>query len=554
MSENSLANNITSRGLTVKARLLLSFGAVVLLMVIAGIAGWWGMYSLHGDVKKTINTDVALAQLAADLENDVLTLRRFEKDTFININSADIVASYFNKWQVSLKKLRTDLDKARAVSPDDSQATLDEFASAIAAYETGYLQVHSMIVAGQITTTQQANTEITKFKDAVHHTEDFASTIKVDAQQRVASIDDALQARRNSLGLALLSLVVIAFFVAGSLALIITRRIVMTIRDAVALAKQVAAGKLGMESRIASDDELGELMRALQEMDRQLCAVIVGVRNAASTVSTAAREIAVGNTQLSDRTQEQASSLEQTAASVEEISASVKQNADNTNHATELARRARTIAETGGAVVQQAIDAMAEINRSSKRIVDIIGVIDEIAFQTNLLALNAAVEAARAGEQGRGFAVVASEVRNLAQRSAAAAKEIKGLILDSTDKVDTGSKLVEQSGMTLEEIVSSTKQVSAVVEEIAAANKEHSSGIMQINVAVTQLDSVTQQNAAAVEEMAATSKALESEAESLARQVGHFSILNDRNAATTHVVVPEWNSSHSPDAQQAQAA
>ena len=548
--------NGVRRTLTIKTRLMMSFGAVLILLIAAAGAGRWGMYSLHQDVTKTINSDVALAQAASELNTDVLMLRRFEKDSFININAPDTVASYFKKWQAALQELRDDLSRASGLADDSvSKSVLSDFSNAVAAYETGFLQVHSMMTSNQVTTTQQANAEMSKFKDTIHRTEDLAQEIKTSSEKRAGQIHDHLQSKRTSLDIALLVLALAALAVAGTLALYITRYITSAIDDAVVMAKEVADGRLGQEARQSCSDELGELTRALQNMDGHLCQVISSVRIAASTVSTAAREIAQGNDHLSERTQEQASSLEQTAASVEEITASVKQNSDNTTHATQLAHRARSIAETGGAVVQQAITAMAEINRSSKRIADIIGVIDEIAFQTNLLALNAAVEAARAGEQGRGFAVVAAEVRNLAQRSAEAAKEIKTLILDSTYKVESGTKLVEQSGETLTEIVSSTKQVSAVVDEIAAANKEHSSGIMQINHAVTQLDTMTQQNAAAVEEMAATSKLLEGQADELRKQVEHFQILNQsQSAATVRHEVPPFSALPRLDELQVRAA
>jgi methyl-accepting chemotaxis protein len=248
------------------------------------------------------------------------------------------------------------------------------------------------------------------------------------------------------------------------------------------------------------------------------------IKDATDTINTASKEIAAGNSDLSQRTEEQASSLEETASSMEELTSTVKQNAENAKQANQLAIGASDVAGKGGAVVSEVVVTMDSINESSRKIVDIISVIDGIAFQTNILALNAAVEAARAGEQGRGFAVVAGEVRNLAQRSAAAAKEIKTLIGDSVEKVEGGSKLVAQAGQTMEEIVSSIKRVTDIMAEITAASVEQSAGIEQVNLAITQMDEVTQQNAALVEEAAAAAEALEEQAQNLSVSVGTFKV------------------------------
>jgi methyl-accepting chemotaxis protein len=255
-----------------------------------------------------------------------------------------------------------------------------------------------------------------------------------------------------------------------------------------------------------------------------MVAMIGAVMEATSTISTGAREIAMGNTDLSQRTEEQASSLEETAASLEELTSTVRQNADNAQQANKLASTASEVAIKGGGVVTQVVRTMDDITASSRKISDIIGVIDEIAFQTNILALNAAVEAARAGDQGRGFAVVAAEVRNLAQRSANAAKEIKALISDSGAKVETGSKLVASAGQTMEEIVTSVKRVTDIMAEISAASREQSNGIDQVNTAVSQMDKITQQNAALVEEAAAAAKSMEEQTEELTGIVAAFQI------------------------------
>ncbi|WP_418145977.1 methyl-accepting chemotaxis protein [Variovorax paradoxus] len=298
---------------------------------------------------------------------------------------------------------------------------------------------------------------------------------------------------------------------------------------------RIANGDLS-ESVQARSARAGSLLFSIKRMQDQLTEVVVRIKSSSDAIATASGEIAAGNQDLSSRTEEQASSLEQTAASMEELTSTVKQNADNARQANQLALSASEVAVKGGNVVGQVVDTMASINASSKKIVDIIGVIDGIAFQTNILALNAAVEAARAGEQGRGFAVVASEVRNLAQRSGAAAKEIKGLIDDSVGKVDMGSALVGEAGKTMAEIVGSVKRVTDIIGEITAASQEQSTGIEQVNQAIAQMDQVTQQNAALVEEAAAAAQSMQEQAASLVEAVSVFRL--EGAAPTLHAQAP----------------
>ena len=296
------------------------------------------------------------------------------------------------------------------------------------------------------------------------------------------------------------------------------------IREAIAVASRVAGGDVALAFPTSGDPEVMRLFRMLDQMNAKLIGVLKDVHTSLGSVATAAREIAAGNADLSQRTEEQASSLEETASSMEELTSTVHQNADNAKQANQLAAGASAVAVKGGAVVGEVVHTMTSINESSKKIVDIISVIDGIAFQTNILALNAAVEAARAGEQGRGFAVVASEVRSLAQRSAAAAKEIKSLITDSVSKVENGTKLVDEAGSTMSEIVSSVKRVTDIMSEISAASQEQSSGIEQVSLAVTHMDEVTQQNAALVEQVAASTESLAGQMTVVSDALGAFQL------------------------------
>jgi len=322
------------------------------------------------------------------------------------------------------------------------------------------------------------------------------------------------------------------------LAFLIIRSITRPLNLALKIAQSVAAGDLSSNVVAIGGDEIGQLLQALREMNDNLIGIVGEVRVSTETIATASIQIASGNLDLSARTEAQAGSLEETASSMEELTSTTKQNSDNARQANQLAQSASEVALKGGAVVAQVIDTMGSINDSSKRIVDIIGVIDGIAFQTNILALNAAVEAARAGEQGRGFAVVAAEVRNLAQRSAAAAKEIKTLIGDSVNKVEVGTKLVDQAGATMDEVVASVKRVSDIIAEIASASNEQSAGIEQINRAIIDMDNVTQQNAALVEEAAAAAQSMQNQTANLSRAVAIFKLTEGAAQAMSSRAAP----------------
>lgn len=359
--------------------------------------------------------------------------------------------------------------------------------------------------------------EMTSYVGSVEAVVAYQTQLFSDANTQI----DALQASARNL---LVGIGIAALACGALFAVFLTRGITRPLAHAVRLAEQVASRDLTADIQVSSRDEIGHLLGALKRMNDSLLVTVSEVRAGTETIVSASQQIASGNLDLSSRTEQQASSLEETASSMEELTSSVRQNADNARQANTLAQAASDIALRGGKVVSEVVTTMESINASSKKIGDIIAVIDGIAFQTNILALNAAVEAARAGEQGRGFAVVASEVRNLAQRSAGAAKEIRSLIADSVDKVDAGGRLVNEAGATMQEIVQGIQRVTDVMAEITSSSAEQALGIEQVNAAITQMDDVTQQNAALVEEAAAAAASMQDQASSLADLVHTFKV------------------------------
>ena len=369
---------------------------------------------------------------------------------------------------------------------------------------------------------------------------DFDDLVELERQLAQVNYERASAAFRTVV-LAMIAILVFALAISVWISIFMSRKIVRQIGGELDYASEVihrvSEGDLTVAVQTRANDQ-SSLLFAMKRMNASLGSIVGEVRSTTDAISTAAKEIATGNSDLSQRTEEQASSLEETASSMEELTSTVRQNAENAKQANQLAANASDIAVKGGVAVNEVVQTMGSISASSKKIVDIISVIEGIAFQTNILALNAAVEAARAGEQGRGFAVVAAEVRNLAQRSASAAKEIKTLIGDSVDKVDIGAKQVDQAGATMTEIVQAVKRVTDIMAEIAAASSEQSSGIEQVNQALIQMDDVTQQNAALVEEAAASAEAMQEQAGSLMRAVSVFKLETRRQDARTASTKP----------------
>jgi len=502
------------------SRLAFGFGVVLALAILITGIGLWQLHSVADASREMMKLPVAKERMASDwsanVVNGITRTTAIAKSTDPSL--PEFFASEANESTRASVEIMKKLEPSLINQQEkDLYAKVQEVRKA---YVTGRDGVMKLKTEER---TDEANQmfQSTYLPAAQNYRKLLAEFVDLQRQQldRDAAQIDAIESASRT-QLALLAALALVF---GLLcAWYLTRGITRPLDTALRAARRVADGDLTGVIEARSKDETGQLLQALKDMNGSLARVVGQVRSGTDTIATASSQIAAGNQDLSSRTEEQASSLEETASSMEELTSTVKQNADNARQANQLAVSASSVAEKGGAVVAQVVDTMGSINASSKKIVDIIGVIDGIAFQTNILALNAAVEAARAGEQGRGFAVVASEVRNLAQRSAAAAKEIKTLIDDSVGKVETGAELVNQAGATMQEIVDSVKRVTDIMAEITAASAEQTDGIEQVNQAISQMDQVTQQNAALVEEAAAASEAMQEQARQLAEVVGMF--------------------------------
>jgi methyl-accepting chemotaxis protein len=506
-----------------------SFVAVLVLTACLGVISVMQLGKVH-----EMSTDLSTNWLPAT--RSLLELKGMVTG-FRSQEMAHALSGSFNEmteYEKAMDASWAALQKKRAeyealISEPEEREVYPVFAKLLSQYE---LEHKKIIAVSHTQDTDQASNMIRgkslQLSREMNAALDRLTQVNLAGAVRAGQTADAVHAQAR---LWVIGLLVGAVALGLGLALWIARIVARPLEDAVKVAQSVAAGDLTSRIEARTTDETGQLLDALKGMNDSLVKIVSEVRTGTDTIATASAQIASGNQDLSSRTEEQASSLEQTAASMEELTSTVKQNADNARQANQLAVSASEVAVKGGSVVSQVVDTMGSINASSKKIVDIIGVIDGIAFQTNILALNAAVEAARAGEQGRGFAVVASEVRSLAQRSAAAAKEIKTLIGDSVEKVEEGSKQVEEAGRTMEEIVGSVKRVTDIMGEITAASQEQTSGIEQINQAITQMDQVTQQNAALVEEASAAAQSLQEQAGSLVQSVSIFKL--DANAMAT---------------------
>ncbi len=510
------------QSLKIGTRLGLGFGLVLLLLALAvGLS-----YRQIGAVGPHID-------LLVDLQGRQDMAQDWRTQTQLNVTRTDAVARAGGSGPVAeffapvikatsarITQLQDGLTKA--VDTERDKALLTEIGGARKTYIDIRNQVFAQLKAGEAEAALQ--TLEGKMRPA---SEVYVAAISRMADYQGERVRETTrqvmeESRRTQMIMLVIAIVSLSLGVAA--AWLITRSVVAPLRKAIHEAEEVGHGDLSRDISSVGDDETAQLTQALAQMQQALRHVVGSVRENANGVATASSEIALGSNDLSARTEQQASAIQQTAASMEQLSATVRLNADNAGEADQLAHDASEVARQGGEVVGEAVQRMRGIEESSRKIADIIGTIDAIAFQTNILALNAAVEAARAGEQGRGFAVVASEVRMLAQRSAEAAREIKGLIGDSVERVEQGAVLVNRAGETMDQVVTAIGRVAQIVREISSASREQSSGVSQVGQAITQMDQATQQNAALVEESAAAAESLKQQADELVKLVSIFRV------------------------------
>src|SRR5450830_1469154 len=520
--------------LKIGVRLSLGFAILVVLLVVTGFVGGNRLSFLNQQMSTVVNQTYPKTVYASDIINQENLIIRATRNLLL-MSDPEQIKLQNQLIPVSIQAVAADMDKLeQGVTSEKGRALFKEIQRTRADYAAASDLVLKSIAAGDKDKALNQLFAGGTFDLQQKYLKALNELIKYQ-DQLMQNAGAEVTAEYGSARNLIVVLSGIAIALAVAIAYVITRSITQPLNRAVNLAETVAAGDLTSHIDSSSKDETGKLLTALKTMNGRLQQIVGEVRISTDTIATASGEIATGNLDLSSRTEQQAGSLEETASAMEELTSTVRQNADNARQANQLATSASQVAVQGGSVVGQVVDTMESINASSKKIVDIISVIDGIAFQTNILALNAAVEAARAGEQGRGFAVVASEVRSLAQRSAAAAKEIKTLIDDSVEKVGQGSKLVAQAGVTMDEVVASVRRVTDVMGEITAASQEQSSGIEEVNRAITQMDEATQQNAALVEQAAAAAQSLQEQAGRLSQAVSVFKI-NGMQAATAKPV------------------
>jgi len=505
------------KNMSIGMRLAIGFGLVVVLLVAVALSGYWGLEGITAETLKVLNGDAKLVTLAARVKATTLELRRFEKDTELNMDDQQVRSDYVAKWREQRQKLRDVLAEIAKfqLSPDDRLA-LKSMTEDLDVYEGGYAKVLNMIEQGKLHTPQEANQTITQYKDSIHRLEAAATDFtNRHAEVLVPMVEQIAKTTTGTIVI----FSIIAIFVSIIITLVISRGITKPIQDVVSVVETISSGDLTKSVTVDRNDEIGRLLAAMARMTGKLNEMIGEVRMGAGSVSTAATQVASSASSVSQGTSEQAAAVEQVTSSMEEMNASITQNAENSRKMEQMARKGAQDATQSGQAVLEAVSAM-------KSIAERIAVIEEIAYQTNMLALNAAIEAARAGEHGRGFAVVAGEVRNLAERCRTAAQEIGGLAASNV-------QIAERSGGLLNELVPAIQKTADLVQEVAATSGEQAAGVSQINRAIGQVGLVTQRNAAGAEELSSTAEELASQAEALQDMISFFrvSALDDHRSS-----------------------
>jgi len=501
------------RAFTIRTRMLGAIAMVLVLLGLLGGAGMLGMFRIHGMSQQFMHTSYAKMGYMVELRAELGAVRAHEKDMIIQYERADEVRKAHGQWLAAIERVKAVAGRFLKDEDPADDAIVSGISDRVDRYRQQFEHIARQLEAGGYDTATTANRMSGKAMAEVAEVEKLIAQLDQLLRQQVDAMAAEEQGVAEQTQWIFVAAVVLTVLVVVPLTLMNMLSICRPLVQARQTALTIAQGDLSQSVKVEGKDEVADLQRALDQMQQSLGSMVTQVRDASGNIATASQEIATGNQDLSSRTEQTASNVQETVASLSQLTATVQQTASSS-----------TTATRGGDVVAQAVVSMQEITTSSRKIGDIIGLIDSIAFQTNILALNAAVEAARAGEQGRGFAVVAAEVRSLAQRSAQAASEIKALIQTSVQAVDVGVRQVEDAGKTMKEIVDSVQRVGDIIGEITAASSEQSGGIGQVNQAVGDIDRMTQQNAALVEESAAAAESLREQAARLAQVVGQFRI------------------------------